>query len=151
MADRRGMFGNYYVGLAAEEAIPFNRFVVIGSTDRYVKVAGANEDVLGAVEEDNRLYNKDRTLRTGWIAHESIPVKATGEVVVELGLGGASKGDYLCSDADGKAVEYTFVTADGAPADNADIQSAIDQRKVIAAKCLEGGDAGDKVRVLILH
>lgn len=149
MASRRGMFGNYYVGLFAESAVNFNRFVKKGSTDKYVVLCGADENPLGIVEEDNRLYNKDRTVRTGWVAHESIPVKATGEAVLELGSGGANKDDYIKSAANGLGVAYTFPTASDTYV-KTELQAAINQRKIIGARALEAGDEGDFIRVLIL-
>lgn len=147
---RRGAFGNYYVGLAAYSKILFNRFVKKGSDDQYVVQADANSMVLGGVEIDNRLYYRDMSERDGWAANEAIPVKATGEVVIKVGSGGVTKGSYVKPDANGCAVAYTFPTASDTYA-KAEVQAAIDQRKIVCGIALETVAENGLCRILLVH
>jgi hypothetical protein len=144
----------------AEEALEYYQFVKYGTVADKVKQGTARCTVIGVTVE-SQLQTVDngsgfQIARTGYPEGSFPEVVDGGETFVKLGSGvsGAIQGMYVMSDADGFAVPYTTptisITKDGAPT-TAELQallaSALSEGKVIAGKLIDGGNAGDLVRI----
>lgn len=144
----------------AEEALDYYQFVKYGTAEGKVKKATARSTVIGVTVE-SQLQTQDngsgfQIAKTGYPAGSLPEVVDGGETYIKLGSGvsGAIQGTYVMSDANGFAVPYTVptvsITKDGAPT-TAEVQAifaaAINEGKVIAGRLIDGGDAGDLVRI----
>jgi len=145
----------------AEEALSNYQFIKYGTAANKVKKGTARCTVVGLTLK-SQLQTVDngsgfQVAKTGWESGcmpEAID-KGVGYVKLGTGVSGATQGMYVMSDADGFAVPYTAPTIatiakDGAPT-TAELQAvlaqAIGEGKVIAGRLIDGGDAGDLVRV----
>jgi hypothetical protein len=145
----------------AEEALENYQFIKYGTSEGKVKKATARSTVVGLTLK-SQLQTVDngsgfQIAKTGWeigCLPEAID-KGVGYVKLGSGVSGATQGTYVMADSSGFAVPYTAPTIatiakDGAPS-TAELQAVlaqiINEGKVIAGRLIDGGDAGDLVRV----
>lgn len=142
----------------AEEALENYQFIKYGTAEDKVKQATARATVIGLTLK-SQLQTTDngsgfQVGKEGWDT-ESFPEaidKGVGYVKLGSGVSGATQGMYVMSDADGFAIPYaapTFTLTDTGTA--AELQAVfttlLAQGKVIAGRLIDGGDAGDLVRI----
>ena len=122
--------------------IRVSRFVNLSTTEtNTVLEADANEKVTGITQAGGRTApTPDVTTDPVEAAQdgETLGVHVAGEldsqtVLLELGTGGATAGDYLESDADGKGVTAA---------------TTAETIRYIGAEAQESGSAGEKIRVI---
>jgi hypothetical protein len=145
----------------AEGDMNYYRFAKRGSNAKGVAQATARAAVIGLVIPSQEGFRPDGSggivPRTKYVLDEIPDVLETGVGYVMLGSGvtSAVPGNEVMSDGDGKAVVYTAPTISasakgGAPTD-VELQAiaalAVGENKVKAGKLIDGGNAGDIVRM----
>lgn len=146
---RRGEYNETLQGpTTADGVVSFFSFVVSSSSKAgRVAQAGANANIKGAVEFDERGYAfGTENVRTGWADGEPIPVIRQGIAVVKVGSGGVTKDTYVKSDAAGLAVAYVTPTI-GSTFAKAEIEAVRDAHEIIAGMALETKNAGEYCRI----
>ena len=145
----------------AEGDMNYYRFAKRGSAATGVAQATTRAQILGLVVPSQEGYRPDGSggivPRTKYVTDEIPDVLETGVGYVMLGEGvtSAVPGNEVMSDGDGKAVVYTVPAiaaskTGGAPTDaelQAILAEGVGENKVKAGKLVDGGNAGDLVRV----
>ena len=145
----------------AEGSMAYYSFAMRGVAATGVKSATARAPVLGLVVPSMEGFRPDGSggivPRTEYVEDEIPDVLETGVAWVQLGTGASNlvPGDEVMSDDSGFAVKYTApiesITdtskSDQSTAINASLQAIAGENKVKAGKLIDGGNAGDIVRM----
>jgi hypothetical protein len=145
----------------AEGPMAYYSFAMRGVNPTGVTQATARAAILGLVVPSMEGFRPDGNggivPRTEYVLDEIPDVLETGVAWVQLGSGvsNAVPGNEVMSDASGYAVLYTAPTVtlsdttktDDSSAITAAISAAINENKVKAGKLIDGGSAGDIVRM----
>jgi hypothetical protein len=131
--------------------IPFNRFVIFGTTMTQAKLCGAGGKAMGATEYDLRMYNPDNSTRTGYLNEEIIRIRNFGIAIVEAG-DAVTAGAYVKSDSTGRAITYTKPTINATTYTNTEIEAVRDMSEICLGTALTSAtEAGELIEVELVN